>query len=219
MGNDGQVKHVFSGKIQKLPFKKIEIETAIFKSEVFEPVYVNKLGIESDEQGDKKYHGGPEQALCVYLDESYKYWTKYKERHVESGCFGENLVLSQLKEDDVHIGDVYKIGDITVQVSQPRQPCSRLGFRNDWPEMVVISRNSKLTGFYLRVIEEGYIKPDDEITLLSRVSNSISIKDINGLLYENDVKIEQLQHAVSLEHLAESFKKDLQKKLDKLQNS
>jgi len=212
-----EIKHIFVGKKQEQLYNNKPVLTAIFKDEVQEPIYATKLGFQQDEQADTKHHGGEDKAICVYLNESYTYWGKYNQHSINVGSFGENLVFSFLKEDEVCIGDIYKIGSAVVQVSQPRQPCFKLGIRNNWPEMVVISRNSGYTGFYLRVLEEGEITPQDKIELMSKEEKRYSIKYVNELLYGQHVTSTQIEEALQLTSLADSCKKDLTKKLNKLQ--
>lgn len=217
-----KVVQLFRGQKQAVPYMKKTIDTAIYKSRLNEQVNVSVLGLANDEQADTKHHGGPDKAICVYLEESYSYWQSYKERNIAFGSFGENVIFSQLTEDEVCIGDCYKIGNLLVQVSQPRQPCFKLGIRNDWAEMTVIARNSGYTGFYLRVLEEGVLEPEAEVKLISREPLLFSIKEANTLLYtdadsQDETKIHKIKQLIELDTLAEAFKKDLIKKLNKLQ--
>lgn len=208
--------HIFVGKAKQLPYLNKTVQTAIFKQLTEAPTFASSLGFTGDEQGDTKHHGGLDKAICVYLDQSYQYWKKYEQHQITYGSFSENLVLNMFKEDEVCIGDTYKIGEAIVQVSQPRQPCYKLGIRNDWKEMVVISRNSGYTGFYLRVLQEGFIAPGDKIERLQREETALSIKHINDLLYSQHAKTEQLKQALHLSSLADSCKHDLTKQLHKL---
>ena len=217
MNTVAEVLHLFAGPKHTVPYLNSTVETAIFKSELIDSVNVTTLGIEHDEQADTKHHGGPDKALCVYLNESYRYWKKYDQYEISNGSFGENLILSQVKEDEVCIGDTYKIGELVVQVSQPRQPCFKLAVRNGWKEMTVISRNSGYTGFYLRVLEEGTLVPHAQVELVSRIEPRISIKEANTLLYSPDASIERLTTLINVKELAEAFRKDLIKKLNKIQ--
>ena len=213
------VEALFIGKSKLVPYQNKQVETGIFKEAQQQPVIVHKLGIVGDEQGDKVHHGGEDKAICVYLNSSYQYWKKYKEYEIAPGAFGENIVLSNWREEDIYIGDQFQIADAIVEVSQPRQPCFKLGIRNNWKEMLVLARNSGYTGFYLRVIQEGTILPGASCSLIRRAESSISVRELNKLLYSNHQNKDQLQYALQIPSLAEAFKKSLRQKLDKLREA
>ena len=149
--------------------------TGFFKQPVGGPVWVGRLNIEGDGQADLENHGGPDKAVLAYSADHFADWIAELGQQVPDaksdslcGSFGENLSIAGLTETDVCIGDIWQAGDVRFQISQPRQPCWKLGRRwrrADLPKRVV---QSGRTGWYLRVLDEGTLSPGDELTLLER---------------------------------------------------
>ncbi|MEQ8243755.1 MOSC domain-containing protein [Fulvivirga sp.] len=145
------------------------VTTSIFKEPVDGPVSVGQLGIEGDTQSDLNVHGGVNKAVYAYSYEYYQWWKEqYPQFEYSYGAFGENLTISGIKESETNLGDTYKIGTVVMQVTQPRSPCFKLGVKFNDPKMTAYFYGSQKFGFYLKVLEEGIIKPDDEIELLSK---------------------------------------------------
>jgi len=128
-------------------------------------------GLEDDEQGDRVYHGGPEKALHHYAADHYPYW---RERYPDSpvpyvaGAFGENVSTLGMSERDVHVGDVFRVGETLVQVSQGRQPCFRVNLRFGRPDAALALQASGHTGWYYRVLREGWLAAGDVFELVDR---------------------------------------------------
>ncbi|MEM7313565.1 MAG: MOSC domain-containing protein [Planctomycetota bacterium] len=113
------------------------MRTAIFKSPVAGRVAIRRLGLEGDDQADKRVHGGLDQAVYVYDHGYYQQWQELLDRNdFEYGQFGENLTVEGLPDDEVCIGDVFSIGSAEVQVSHPRTPCFKLGLKMGDPTFV-----------------------------------------------------------------------------------
>lgn len=203
------------GVPQMIKHGKKEVPTAIYKQFSNKSHYVSSLGVEGDEQGDKIHHGGVDKAVCVYLQESYKHWDQLG-RPLEPGAFGENMTISGLEEDQVLIGNTYRIGSLIVQVSQPRQPCFKLGIRNEWPQLVQLSMESGYTGFYLRVLEEGEASLGMEVELIEQAQHSMSIKAANRIMYSKQSTVQQYVQLASITELAEVWKESLARKIEKL---
>lgn len=222
MGNEyGQLAQIISfhvGKPKEVSYGSSNVLTAIFKEASAAVHRISRTGVEGDAQGDTIHHGGPDKAVCVYLQTSYSYWQQLG-RPLEAGAFGENMLINGLHEDEVNIGDVYRIGSLIVQVSQPRQPCFKLGIRNQWPELVQLSRESCYTGFYLRVLEEGTAGKGMELVPVSHAKHSMSILQANGIMYSKHSTLEQLQQLAAIPELAEAWKSSLHKKIQRLQSS
>jgi MOSC domain-containing protein YiiM len=144
--------------------------------------------MEGDMQSDLTVHGGVDKAVYVYPYEYYKWWNEqYPQFDYSFGAFGENLTISGIQESEVNIGDTFKIGTVTLKVTQPRSPCFELGVKFNDPKMTSYFYKSQKFGFYLRVLEEGFIKPNDEIELLSK-GNGKSIaqiveEQVNGIRF------------------------------------
>jgi MOSC domain-containing protein YiiM len=130
--------------------------SAIAKEAVQGPVRLARLGLDGDEVGDPEHHGGPHQAVLGYAFEHYPAW-RAEGIDAEPGAFGENLLFTGLSDDEVCIGDVYRLGGATLQVSQPRQPCFTLARRFGRQDMVARVWESRRGGWYFRVLEEGLV--------------------------------------------------------------
>ena len=145
-----------------LPKKEIfygrEIITGICKQPVTGPLRLGRLGFEHDGVGDLKHHGGEDKAVCVYSLEHYPYWEDVLGIKLPAAAFGENLTVSDLREDDICIGDVFELGTALLQVSQPRQPCRTLAARYGRDDLVKLVADSGRTGFYFRVLKEGIVQ-------------------------------------------------------------
>lgn len=158
--------------------------TGIFKEPIQGIAKVNKLNIEGDGQADLKYHGGEERAVYVYSYDHYAYWEKELNRNdFTMGQFGENLTVEGMMDDDVCIGDQYRIGSVVFEVSQPRIPCFKLAARMNDNRITKLFFNSGKLGFYMRVLEEGNIIAGDEITTVKKHELGLSITKVNALLH------------------------------------
>lgn len=189
-----------------------EEQTGIYKYPVEAPVYLGRTGVLKDHVMDTRYHGGVDKACYMYPVENYTYWQSiYPNLNLQWGMFGENLSIEGLSESTVRIGDIYKIGEAEVQVSQPRQPCYKLGIRFNDPKVVKQFSNSEFPGIYVRVLKEGYVRVGDEIELLQAQTDSLSVTEIFELLMKRQRDLSQIEKALSDPFLADSAKKDLHK--------
>jgi MOSC domain-containing protein YiiM len=174
----GKVLSIQTGQPTTVRYGGRLVTTSIFKKPVDGPVSVGQLGIEGDTQSDLTVHGGVDKAVYVYPYEYYNWWKEqYPQFEYSYGAFGENLTISGLQESETNLGDTYKIGTVVMQVTQPRSPCFKLGVKFNDPKMTSYFYKSQKFGFYLKVLEEGIIKPDDEIELLSK-GDGMSIEQI-----------------------------------------
>ena len=141
--------------------------TGFFKLPVQGPIFVGATNLAGDGQADLKNHGGIDKAVLAYSADHYRSWRE--ELGLSSfpyGAFGENLTLAALTEDSVCIGDRFAIGPVKFEVSQPRQPCWKLARRWRLNELVGRVIATGRSGWYLRVLEEGYIEPEMRVTML-----------------------------------------------------
>ena len=145
-----------------------EFTSAIWKSPVAGPIHAGALGLVGDAVFDTRHHGGPDQAVLMYSAAHYPLWERELGRTVQPGDFGENLTVEGLDEDTVCIGDVYQLGPVRLEVSHPRQPCSTLARRHQIPDMIAIVRKNGRSGWYLRVLVEGWLRPGETIDRLAR---------------------------------------------------
>ncbi|HEX4245442.1 MAG TPA: MOSC domain-containing protein, partial [Acidimicrobiales bacterium] len=142
------------------------VRTGVWKEAVEGPRMVRRLNIDGDGQGDLQGHGGEQRAVMVYQIESYRYWERTLGREdFVYGQFGENFTVDGLADDEVCIGDRYRIGTAVFEVTQPRVTCYRVGIRLNEPRMPALMVSHRRPGFYLRVLEEGLVEAGDQITL------------------------------------------------------
>jgi ferredoxin-NADP reductase/MOSC domain-containing protein YiiM len=160
------------------------VYTGIWKAPVAGPVIARRLNLDGDGQGDLNGHGGEQRAVMVYQAESYDHWGKYLGRSdLDWGIFGENFTVDGLADDEVCIGDQYRIGQAEFEVSQPRTTCYRVGVRLDEPRMASLLVAHHRPGFYFRVLREGLVEAGDEIIKLSAGPEQVTVASTDGLLY------------------------------------
>ncbi|MGO9436281.1 MAG: MOSC domain-containing protein [Terracidiphilus sp.] len=169
-----------------------------------------RLNLDGDGQGDLAGHGGEHRAVMVYQLDSYRYWEEYLQRHdFEYGQFGENLTVDGLRDSEVCIGDLYRIGGALFEVTQPRVTCYRVGIRMNNPAMPALLVSHGRPGFYFRVIEEGEIGAGDEIVKVADGPEHVTVQEIDGLLYLPDHPPDRLQSALRIPALSAGWKGSL----------
>ena len=158
--------------------------TGVFKDPVTGPRGVGRLNIDGDGQGDLGGHGGEMRAVFVYQLGSYRYWERELGRSdFVYGQFGENFTVEGLGDDEVCIGDRYRIGSAVFEVSQPRVTCYRVGLRMNDPRVPALLVAHHRPGFYFRVLEEGEAQAGDDIIKLSSGPEQMTVADVDALLY------------------------------------
>lgn len=191
------------------------VKTGIFKTEVKQPLYLDFTDVKNDNVVDRKYHGGLNKACYLYSADNYEYWQKkYPSLEFSWGMFGENLTISGLNESNIYIGQEYQIGKAVIQVSQPRQPCFKLGFRFGNQSVVEEFWNSPIPGVYVRVLKPGYVQTGDVLIPVSETRNDLSISQVFSVFSDYENKKEIAQKAVNYQLLAESCRVDIQKIID-----
>ncbi|RZN10702.1 sulfurase [Bradyrhizobium genosp. SA-3] len=183
------------------------VHTGIWKAPVKGPRMVRRLNIDGDGQGDTAGHGGEHRAVYVYQDESYRYWQEHLGRsNFVPGQFGENFTVDDLADTEVGIGDRYRIGSALFEVTQPRVTCYRLGIRMEEPDMAALLVKHGRPGFYFRVIEEGQVEAGDEITQVESGPESMSVSEINALLYLPPHPRDRLERALKIPALSRGWR-------------
>ena len=186
------------------------VYTGIFKEPVSGTVMLRKYNIDGDGQGDLKVHGGTYKAIYGYPYEHYSHWQQELERDdLSYGQFGENLTVLGMLEEEIHVGDIFQIGsDVKLQITQPRVPCFKLGYKMGQPEFPKQFLESRRVGFYFRVLEEGAITANDSISRIEVSSEQMSVTEILNLRYFDTNNHEQIDKARKLPALSPSWKKD-----------
>ncbi|MEO8431016.1 MAG: MOSC domain-containing protein [Acidobacteriota bacterium] len=188
-----------------------EVKTGIFKEPAAGRVALGRLGLEGDFQADHRYHGGPEQAVYAFSSEhSARFAADLgKPETLPPGFFGENFTTAGLTEGDCAVGDVFRVGSATVQVTKPRSPCFKLGLRIGSAAFLKRFLESGRIGFYLRVLEEGEVGARDEIRQIERPSPALLVSDLIRLLYFRPVDPESLQRALAARGLPSPMRERL----------
>ncbi|MFH8770148.1 MOSC domain-containing protein [Streptomyces sp. NPDC017958] len=179
------------------------VHTGAWKAPVQGSRMVRRLNVDGDGQGDLAGHGGEIRAVLVYQLQSYQYWQRQLGRDdLTFGIFGENFTVDGLPDDEVCIGDRYRIGEAEFEVTQPRVTCYRVGMRLGEPTMAALLVAHHRPGFYLRVITEGHVQAGDEITLTRRGPEELSVADTDALLYLPDRDPAKLRRALNIPALS-----------------
>src|SRR5580700_5304621 len=211
---------VNTGLPREVMWHGINVTTGIFKQPVEGRVALRKLNLDGDRQADLHVHGGKYKAVYCYPVAHYDYWrTELPEREVPIAMFGENFTTDGLQEDSVHLGDRFSVGSAEVIVTQPRLPCYKLGIRFQADDMVKRFLASGRTGFYLGVTREGEVGAGDEIAVLARDPQGVSIAEITRLYVakrytEQDAGV--VRRALQIAAFPESWKEYLKERLDEM---
>lgn len=202
------------GLPREVRWQRRTVSTGIFKETVAGPVMLRTLNLDGDRQADLSVHGGTHKAVYVYPGEHYGPWrAELPDMELPWGAFGENFTTEGLLEDEVHIGDRFRIGEAEVVVTQPRMPCFKLGIRFRDPEMVSRFLESRRSGFYLAVLREGRVEAGDAVELLGRDPNLVTVADVNRLfLGERDD--DALARTQKVEVLPEGWKVHLRRQFE-----
>ncbi|MFJ4787705.1 MOSC domain-containing protein [Streptomyces sp. NPDC088794] len=179
------------------------VHTGVWKYPVHGPAMVRRLNIDGDGQGDTAGHGGEQRAVLVYQIQSYEHWQRHFGRDdLEYGNFGENLTVDGLPDDEVCIGDRYRIGEAEFEVTQPRVTCYRVGLRLGAPELPALLVGHHRPGFYMRIVREGTIEAGDEIVRTRIGPGALSVADTDALLYLPGRDPEKLRLALDIPALS-----------------
>ncbi|OZI10264.1 MOSC domain-containing protein, partial [Bacillaceae bacterium SAS-127] len=192
-----------------------ELETGICKRSVDE-AFLTKDGFIGDGVADLKHHGGPDRAVCVYPHEHYKLWDHEFQTTLPSAAFGENLTITNMLEQDVHIGDIYQLGDAVIQITQGRVPCSTITKRTSITPLLKRIVETGFTGYLCRVLEEGTVRANSSITLLEPHPQQVSILFGNQIYFHHPKDIEGIKKVLAVQELADQWRKQLEGRLEKL---
>lgn len=199
------------GKAQNYLHNGEEWTSAFQKKPVSGTVFVNRLNVEGDEQYDKKHHGGKHRSVLMYCAEHYQTWKEELNKDLAFGSFAENFTVSELNEQNVCIGDIYQIGDIRLQVSQPRVPCYKIYRTLGIDGITQKATKTMRTGWYLRVLEEGHVEAEMPITLLERLHPDWTIERIHDVMANRKDKPEEAAELAKITELNPEWREKLEK--------
>ncbi|MBK1724492.1 MOSC domain-containing protein [Thiocystis violacea] len=201
---------------KEVPYKGATITTGIFKEPVAGRVRVRTLNLDGDGQADRKVHGGRDMALYAYPVEHYPYWqTALGRAPFSFGQFGENLTVRGLAEEQVRVGDRFRVGDALLQVTQPRIPCYKLALRmSTGPDFLRRFLESGRLGFYLRVLEEGEIAAGDPIERVESDPGSVTIAEFIRAYRSGSRDPDSLRRVLASRDLGEAWRLHLERTLE-----
>ncbi len=211
-----QVISVNVGKPRPVEWNGRRVMTGIFKEPVSGRVQMRRLNLDGDRQADLSVHGGPDKAIYVYPSEHYPFWRSELPGHeLAWGAFGENLTSEGWWEDEVHIGDQFRIGTAEVVVTQPRMPCFKLGIRFGRDDVIPRFLESGRPGFYLRVLQEGAVAAGDAMERIAEDPHRVTVVDVVSLYLDRDGSIgrDLLERATQVEALPQSWREHLLRRM------
>lgn len=213
------IERIMVGKPQIFGLKEAikpmerEWESGIVKQTITGKVWAGKTNLQGDGQADLKNHGGPEKAIFVYPVSHYAYLqNKLQRPDFSPGAFGENLTVQHLTEAELCVGDIYSIGEAIVQVSQPRQPCWKPARRWKIKDLALQIQQLGMTGWYFRVLKEGYIEAGEHFQLQERPYPEWTVAKCNDIMHNQKQDLEQAASLAACELLASSWRDTLDKR-------
>ena len=192
------------------------ITSGIFKIPVNGTVKLTKMNLEGDGQADLRVHGGVHKAVYVYPFEHYDFWKKELNRDDFSyGQFGENFTILGVLEDQIHIGDIFKIGSAVLEVTQPRTPCYKFGIKMRLVTFPMKFLESGRIGFYMKVLEEGEVKAKESFESIHINDKGLTIRDLWHLVFFDHENTEDAIRALKLPSLGPEWRQPLEQRLIK----
>jgi len=187
--------------------------TGFFKKPVNEKIFLDELGFRGDGVGDSRIHGGKDLAVCAYFVDHFSHWKIELDREIKPGDFGENLSLAGINETQINIGDIFRLGEAEIEVSQPRQPCHKLNKVFDLQAMACKIQTTGYTGCYFRVKKIGWVNPAPAFELIQEGPGKISIEMVNVLMFKEKKNQDLLRKVASLQALSIKWREKFQKRL------
>ena len=202
----GRLLSVNVGLPRDIAWQGRTVRTGVWKEPVQGRRVVRRLNVDGDGQGDLEGHGGERRAVFVYQLDSYHYWQGQLGRtEFKYGQFGENFTVDGLSDGEVCIGDRYRIGGAVFEVTQPRVTCYRVGIRMNEPRMAALLVAHDRPGFYFRVLQEGEVGAGDEIVRVLQGPESMSVREMNALLYKPGHPADRLEKALRIPALGSGW--------------
>jgi len=192
------------------------VSTGIFKEPVEGSVMLRTLNLDGDRQADLSVHGGPSKAVYVYPSEHYEFWKReLPEMELPWGVFGENFTSEGLQEQEINIGDKFRVGQAVVMVTEPRMPCYKLGLRFGRSDIIKKFLQSERTGFYFSVLQEGEVGAGDRFELIEKNAPGVRASDVTRLYVRDKSNTELLRRAIGTKALPESWRSYFRHQLGK----
>lgn len=191
-----------------------EEQTGYFKEPV-DSIFLGTTDVKDDSVIDREHHGGEDKACYLYGYNHYDFWkSSYPKLAFDFGMFGENVTLEYLDESILKIGDTFQLGEAIIQITQPRQPCYKMGVKFNDQKVVKTFRLAPYPGIYVRVLKEGEVKENDELFLIESDESSPTVLSVYRLIYDNNPAKEKLQQVIDNKHIAQQLKQYIIKKFN-----
>jgi MOSC domain-containing protein YiiM len=187
------------GLPRQVRFQDELVTTGIFKEPVRGRIRLRELNLDGDKQADLTVHGGVDKAIYAYASELHGMSLPW-------GMFGENFTTQGMFEEMVNIGDQFQVGSAKVVATQPRMPCYKLGVKFGRMDIIKRFLASGLTGVYFKVMKEGELEQGDEIKLIKKDENNVTVKDIVRLYTVNKDDIQTIERAIKVKDLPDGWK-------------
>ena len=189
--------------------------SGIYKHAVTGPVYVGTSNLVGDAQGDLENHGGPTKAVYAYAHDDYAFWREQERLTIpELGWFGENLTVEGARTDEVRHGDIWQIGHVRLQVTEPRSPCYKLDHKVGIPRFAARFQRSGRVGFYLRVLTEGLIVAGSDITITERIPGAMTVRELSDFRHYGTGGRAMAARILALDDIGSKWKARPRKVLD-----
>ncbi|AFI27089.1 MOSC domain-containing protein [Bacillus stercoris] len=201
-----QIIHLAVGKPKEYDWNHRKEMSAIGKSTV-SSIELKKAGIVGDDVANHKFHGGADRAVCLYPFEHYVYWERMFNKKMTPPIFGENITATGMLEEQVCIGDVYRIGGTIIQVTQGRVPCATISKYNEERDFLKKVVETCLTGYFFRVLQEGTIESHSDIELVEKDPCDISVLSATQVLFHQKEDKKSIEQILEIDALAEDWRK------------
>ncbi|MBD8067944.1 MOSC domain-containing protein [Bacillus sp. PS06] len=206
MVKNREIIYISKGKPVSKSYQGTEYQSGIWKEQTDE-LNVGFHSITDDQVANPAYHGGSERVICYYPFEHYTYWEQEFKQTLTPSAFGENIAGLNMRENEVCIGDIFQIGDAVLQVSQGRYPCATINKRNDNHLLLKRIFETGYTGYFFRVLEEGTIKKDSTIKLISPHPKRVSVSEIHQLYFhDKSPTLSDIEKVLDVKELADQWR-------------
>lgn len=208
----GFVRSVNVGRARTVEWRGRTWHTGIFKDPVEGPILAEGVSLAGDEQADPTVHGGEAKSVYAYPEEHYAFWRGVLEEPGTAvlktpGAFGENLTTVGLREPDLGIGDLLRVGGALLRVTEPRLPCAKLGLRFQDPLMTRRFYQARRNGIYFAIQEPGEIRPGDDIRVEVRHPERLTVQEVADLETGGDVPDGTRERAANHPALSDSWRR------------
>jgi len=214
-----KIKDIFCGQKQDIDDGNKQYQSSYKKVDLKKQSYfITELGFKDDTQSDKAHHGGVDKAVCVYPLKSYEFFKQKYDFDLSICSFGENFSIEDFDDSDICLGDVFKCGEVLLEVSQPRQPCWKISSIVGIKSLTALVVKEFKTGFYFRVIQNGFMKKGDSLILEQRKYPKLTIEFINKCAFNAKENQENIKEILESKSLAIAYRTSLLKRYKDKEN-